>query len=129
MPPRQLPRPDSAQLQQVVTWIQGEFDRADRNAKPDPGRVTARRLNRAEYNNTVHDLLGVSFEPAEDFPQDDAGYGFDNNGDVLSLSTVQMEKYLSAAETIARTAVYGPQRETGHRSLPARGAPPARRLR
>jgi hypothetical protein len=109
MPPKSLPRPDGAQLQQVTSWLQAEFDRADRNAKPDPGRVTARRLNRAEYNNTIHDLLAVNFEPADDFPQDDAGYGFDNNGDVLSLSTVQMEKYLSAAEVVARTAVYGPQ--------------------
>jgi mono/diheme cytochrome c family protein len=109
MPPKAMPRPDADQLAQVTAWIQVEFERADRNAKPDPGRVTARRLNRAEYNNTVHDLLGINFEPADDFPQDDAGYGFDNNGDVLSLSVVQMEKYLAAAETIARTAVYGPQ--------------------
>jgi len=109
MPPKPMPRPDAAALQQVTNWIQDEFDRADRNAKPDPGRVTARRLNRAEYNNTVQDLLGVSFQPADDFPQDDSGYGFDNNGDVLSLSEVQMEKYLSAAEMVARTAVYGPQ--------------------
>jgi Protein of unknown function (DUF1587) len=71
--------------------------------------VTARRLNRSEYNNTVKDLLGVDFRPADDFPQDDSGYGFDNNGDVLSLSVVQMEKYMSAAEQVARTAVYGPQ--------------------
>ena len=76
--------------------------------QPDPGRVTARRLNRAEYNYTIHDLLGVDFRPADGFPQDDAGYGFDNNGDVLSLSITQMEKYLAAAETVARRAVYGP---------------------
>jgi len=109
MPPKSLPRPNEAELKQVTGWLQAEFDRADKNAKPDPGRVTARRLNRAEYNYTVQDLLGISFEPAADFPQDDAGYGFDNNGDVLSLSTVQMEKYLSAAETVARTAVFGAQ--------------------
>jgi mono/diheme cytochrome c family protein len=109
MPPRQLPRPDAGELKQVTDWLQNEFDRADKNARTDPGRVTARRLNRAEYNNTVQDLLGVNFDPADDFPQDDAGYGFDNNGDVLSISTVQMEKYLAAAEVVARTAVYGPQ--------------------
>ena len=109
MPPKQMPQPDAAEIKLVAGWIQGEFDRADKNIKPDPGRVTARRLNRAEYNNTVQDLLSVKFEPADDFPQDDSGYGFDNNGDVLSLSTVQMEKYLAAAEVVARTAVYGPQ--------------------
>ena len=60
--------------------------------------MTARRLNRAEYNNTIRDLLGVDFRPADDFPQDDSGYGFDNIGDVLSLSPVLLEKYLKAAE-------------------------------
>lgn len=107
MPPKGMPRPDEAELKAVIRWIESEFDRADRMAKPDPGRVTARRLNRAEYNNTVRDLLGVNFRPADDFPQDDSGYGFDNIGDVLSLSPVLMEKYLTAAEKIARTAVFG----------------------
>jgi hypothetical protein len=73
----------------------------------NPGSVTAHRLNRAEYNNTIRDLLGVTFHPADDFPQDDSGYGFDNIGDVLSLSSSQMEKYVTAAEKIARTAVFG----------------------
>ncbi len=75
---------------------------------PDPGRVTARRLNRAEYNHTVRDLLGVDIDPADDFPQDDSGYGFDDIGDALSLSPVLMEKYLSAAENVAREALFGP---------------------
>ncbi len=107
MPPKGVPRPDAAELKAVTNWIEKEFDRLDRIAKPDPGRVTARRLNRAEYNNTVRDLLGVNFRPADDFPQDDSGYGFDNIGDVLSLSPVLMEKYLNAAEKIARAAVFG----------------------
>jgi hypothetical protein len=74
----------------------------------DPGRVTARRLNRAEYNHTVRDLLGVDIRPADDFPQDDSGYGFDNIADVLSLPPVLMERYLSAAETVSRRALFGP---------------------
>ncbi|HYL34527.1 MAG TPA: DUF1592 domain-containing protein [Bryobacteraceae bacterium] len=73
-------------------------------APSDPGRVTARRLNRYEYNNTIRDLLAVDFQPAADFPADDSGYGFDNIGDVLSLSPVLMEKYLAAAEKIAQFA-------------------------
>src|SRR5581483_11649703 len=109
MPPKGMPRPDEAQLKLVISWLESEFERADRNARPDPGRVTARRLNRAEYNNTVRDLLGVKIRPADDFPQDDSGYGFDNIGDVLSLSPVLMEKYLAAAEKVARTAVFGPE--------------------
>jgi hypothetical protein len=107
MPPKGAPRPDAAEQKAVVEWLEKEFETADRMAKPDPGRVTARRLNRAEYNNTVRDLLGVNFRPADDFPQDDSGYGFDNIGDVLSLSPVLMEKYLDAAEKVARTAVFG----------------------
>jgi len=109
MPPAAMPRPNETELRAATKWMEGEFDRVDALAKPDPGRVTARRLNRAEYNYTVKDLLGVDFRPADDFPQDDTGYGFDTIGDVLSLSVVQMEKYLSAAESVARTAVYGPQ--------------------
>jgi hypothetical protein len=71
------------------------------------GRVTARRLNRVEYNNTIRDLLGVSARPADDFPVDDSGYGFDNNGDVLSVSPLLMEKYMHAAEAMSKLAVYG----------------------
>ncbi|HTE20196.1 MAG TPA: DUF1587 domain-containing protein, partial [Armatimonadota bacterium] len=109
MPPKGLPRPPEAEVKAVTGWISGEFQRLEGQSRPDPGRVTARRLNRAEYNNTVRDLLGVDFRPADDFPQDDSGYGFDNIGDVLSLSPVLMEKYLTAAERVARTALFGPE--------------------
>ena len=95
------------EVKKVAGWIQHEFDRADASLKPNPGRVTARRLNRTEYNNTVRDLLGVNFHPADDFPQDDSGYGFDNIGDALSLSPVLMEKYLDAAESATHTAIFG----------------------
>ena len=109
MPPKDSPRPDAAQSLAVTRSIEGVLERIDRATPSDPGRVTAHRLNRAEYNNTVRDLLGVSFRPADDFPQDDSGYGFDNIGDVLSLSPSQMEKYVAASEKIARTAVFGPE--------------------
>jgi hypothetical protein len=64
-------------------------------------------LNRAEYNNTVRDLLSVYVTPAEEFPVDDSGYGFDNIGDVLTISPLLMEKYLSAARRLSRLAIYG----------------------
>ena len=85
--------------------IQAIFDRADAAAKPNAGRVTIRRLNRTEYNNTIRDLVGVDFKPADDFPADDVGYGFDNIGDVLSVSPLLLEKYLAAAETILDQAI------------------------
>jgi hypothetical protein len=105
MPPKGLPRPTAGDIAAVSGWIQGEYDRIDASMAPDPGRVTARRLNRYEYNCTVRDLTGVTFRPADDFPADDSGYGFDNIGDVLSLSPVLMEKYMAAAEKIARRAI------------------------
>ena len=73
--------------------------------KPDPGRVTARRLNRAEYTNTIRDLLAIDFRADKNFPTDDSGDGFDNIGDILTVSPVLMEKYLSAAGRIAERAI------------------------
>ena len=107
MPPIEEDQPPEEQRQAVATWLEREFERIDRVTPPDPGRVTARRLNRTEYDNTIRDLLGVDLHPADDFPQDDSGYGFDNIADVLSLSPVLMEKYLSAADRVARVALFG----------------------
>src|SRR5437773_5224329 len=105
MPPRGVPRPSAAQVDALVKFVSGEFARADRNMKPDPGRVTARRLNRNEYSNTIRDLLAVEFHAEKDFPTDDSGNGFDNIGDVLTISPVLMEKYIAAAERIAARAI------------------------
>jgi mono/diheme cytochrome c family protein len=107
MPPEDEPRPDPQELKEVVAWVEHEIAAAELDAARDPGRVTLRRLNRVEYNNTVRDLLGLDVRPADEFPQDDSGYGFDNIGDVLSLSPVLMERYVRAAERLARTALYG----------------------
>ena len=63
MPPKKQPRPDAVELKLVANWLRSEFDRIDAVTKPSPGRVTARRLNRTEYNNTVRDLLGVTTLP------------------------------------------------------------------
>jgi len=108
MPAQPFPPLADAELELVTRWIEAAFARQDAQAPPDPGRVTARRLNRSEYDNTVRDLLGVALRPALDFPQDDTGYGFDNNGDVLSLSPALMERYVTAAERVARRALFGP---------------------
>ncbi len=105
MPPPGAPRPTGPELQALAKWIDTQVAAHDAKTPPEPGRVTARRLNKVEYNNTIRDLLGLDFQPADDFPNDDSGYGFDNIGDVLSLSPVLMEKYMSAAERISRLAV------------------------
>src|SRR5215475_4281415 len=105
MPPKGMPRPKEAETQAIIQWIENLFEQVDQQAKPDPGRVTARRLNRNEYANTVHDLLGVDFRATQEFPVDDSGDGFDNIADVLTISPVLMEKYMTAAERIAARAV------------------------
>ena len=105
MPPKPLPPPKQVDIDTFVGFLESEYSRIDRKTPADPGRVTARRLNRYEYNNTVRDLVGVKFRPANDFPADDSGYGFDNIGDVLSVSPVLIEKYLAAAEQIAKQAI------------------------
>jgi mono/diheme cytochrome c family protein len=104
MPPPDVERPRE-QIEALIAFLDTEFDRADAALTPDPGRVTARRLNRAEYTNTIRDLLGIEFRADRNFPTDDSGDGFDNIGDVLTVSPVLMEKYLSAAERIADRAV------------------------
>jgi hypothetical protein len=104
MPPQGKPQPSLAERERVMRWIEQAVFLVDCN-NPDPGRVTVRRLNRAEYNNTIRDLVGVDFQPAADFPADDSGYGFDNIGDALSLPPLLMEKYLAAAEKILDRAI------------------------
>src|SRR5467141_3600540 len=106
MPPEKKPQPTPEERELIAAWIQSEIFKCDCD-HPDPGRVTIRRLNRAEYNNTIRDLMGIDFQPAGDFPADDSGYGFDNIGDVLSLSPVLMEKYLAAAEKNLNAALGG----------------------
>lgn len=105
MPPADNPQPTPAEKAQLLDFLEGALYRIDCTKVSDPGRVTIRRLNRAEYNNTIRDLLGVAVRPADDFPSDDVGYGFDNIGDVLSLPPLLMEKYLDAAEKIAAEAI------------------------
>ena len=91
----------------MVAFAEAAFARDDRELKPDPGRVPAHRLTRAEYANTIRDLLAVDFRASDEFPPDDSGYGFDNIGDVLTVSPALMQRYLSAAEKIAARAVGG----------------------
>ncbi len=104
MPPDKKPRPTDAQKLLVANWVKSQVFGIDaRNL--DPGRVTIRRLNRVEYRNTIRDLMGVDYDTGVEFPPDDTGYGFDDIGDVLTLSPMLMEKYISAADNIVSRAV------------------------
>jgi len=105
MPPKNMPRPDAELARMVTGWVAASYEQLDKTTPVDPGRVTARRLNRFEYSHSVKDLLGLDMNPAEDLPVDPFGYGFDNIGDVLSMNTALTEQYLKAAEKVARAAI------------------------
>jgi hypothetical protein len=110
MPPEEKPQPTPAEVERFARAITDVLAKVDCGRESDPGRVTIRRLNRAEYNNTIRDLVGVDFRPGDDFPSDDVGYGFDNIADVLTLPPLLFEKYLAAAEQVAEKAiVVGPE--------------------
>ena len=104
MPPADEPSLPPELAQKVSEWIKrGAFSLDP--AKPDPGRVTVRRLNRVDYRNTIHELMGVDYDTQKEFPADDTGHGFDNISDVLTISPMLMEKYLDAAQNIVASVV------------------------
>ena len=107
MPPEGRPRPDAAMLETFVASLELTLDRAAA-AAPDPGRVATRRLNRLEYVNAIEDLLALEINGEELLPGDMAGFGFDNNADVLSITPSLMARYMTAATKISRTAVGSP---------------------
>ncbi|QDT40669.1 hypothetical protein Pan241w_07270 [Gimesia alba] len=107
MPPKDAGTlPTDKEREDVLAWFDDALYGVDCSGDVNPGRVTIRRLNRNEYNNTIRDLVGIDFQPAKNFPSDDVGYGFDNIGDVLSLPPLLMEKYLDAAEQISEKAIF-----------------------
>ncbi|MDB6129097.1 MAG: hypothetical protein JWM04_204, partial [Verrucomicrobiales bacterium] len=87
---------------------------------PDPGRVTVRRLNRVEYRNTIKDLMGVDYNTDTEFPPDDTGHGFDNIGEVLTISPMLLEKYLSAAKIIVSQTVPNTGKVTQEMAIPGK---------
>ncbi len=111
MPPLEEAQPSDEERQKLLDWVQSQALTVRCGDSVYPGRSTIRRLNRAEYNNTIRDLFGVDFQPAATFPADDTGYGFDNIGDVLSLPPVLLERYLEAAEQVTRRTIMAPDED------------------
>ena len=107
MPPEGRPRPDAATLDGFLTSLEATLDHAA-ELIPNPGRVASRRLNRLEYVNAIQDLLALEINGEELLPSDMAGFGFDNNADVLSVTPSLMARYISAATKISRAAVGSP---------------------
>ena len=104
MPPAGMPRPDKAGYDSFATYLETSLDRAAA-AHPNPGRPALQRLNRTEYTNSIRDLLALEIDGEALLPPDESTYGFDNIGDVLSVSPLLLERYMSAARKISRLAV------------------------
>jgi hypothetical protein len=117
MPPADKPQPTDEERRLLEGWIKSGALGID-PADPDPGRVTVRRLNRVEYRNTIRDLIGVDYDTTAEFPPDDTGHGFDNIGDVLTLSPMLLEKYLNAANAIIGRAVPTVPKVVAERAIP-----------
>jgi hypothetical protein len=107
MPPVDAPQPGAEERAELVAWLERRLDGAAA-ASPDPGPSLLRRLNRAEYANSIRDLLQVEVDAKALLPPDDSAYGFDNIADALGTSPLHVEQYLSAAGKIAALAVGDP---------------------
>jgi len=105
MPPAGRPRPDAEEVRAVTSWLTARIDQAA-SRDPNPGRSgSVHRLSRTEYGNVIRDLLALDIDVTALLPGDETSdIGFDNNADVLSISTAQLERYLSAARKISRLA-------------------------
>lgn len=112
MPPEGSPVPSQADREAILNWIDGAF-----STPASSGGPSIRRLNRTEYVNSVRDLLKVEFDPGDELPGDEVAYGFDNIGDVLSVSPLLFEKYLNVAEKAAAKAIVSPDGETNQIDL------------
>jgi mono/diheme cytochrome c family protein len=107
MPPAGMPHPDAGRRAEFAKWLETSLD-ADAVAHPNPGHPGVHRLNRVEYSNAIRDIFALDVNPGSELPVDDSGYGFDNIGDVLSVSSALLDRYLSVGRKVARLAVGDP---------------------
>jgi mono/diheme cytochrome c family protein len=104
MPPVSAPRPEPAVINSLTRYLETSIDSAAA-AKPEPGRPALHRLNRAEYVNAIRDLLALEIKPEDLLPADESTAGFDNVAEGLTVSPRLLERYVSAAEEVARMAI------------------------
>jgi mono/diheme cytochrome c family protein len=107
MPPAGMPRPEPASVDALLGYLETALDRAAA-AHPNPGRPSLRRLTRTEYSNAIRDLLAVEIDAGSLLPADDSRFGFDNIGNVLTLSPLLAERYLALARLVRRRALGDP---------------------
>ena len=104
MPPVNIARPMAEEYDAVIAALEQGLDRAAA-AAPNPGRPPVHRLNRLQYTNAIRDLFDVEIDGPSMLPADDTGYGFDNIGDVLTMSPTLLDRYLVVASAVSRLAV------------------------
>ncbi len=107
MPPKRKRRPPEAETTSLLNWVGAGLKAEGVRRHRAEGRSQRRRLNRAEYENTLRDLLGVDVKVAGLLPEDGRAHGFDTVDEALSLSAVQMETYLEAADLALDAALGG----------------------
>ncbi|NDB78118.1 MAG: DUF1587 domain-containing protein, partial [Verrucomicrobia bacterium] len=118
MPPEKAKQPKPTEVEPVTAWIQSELTRAATVIKGTGGAVVLRRLNRAEYKNTIADLFDVHGDFTSGFPDDVLDHGFDNNGAALMLSAAQVQEYMKAAEFVLARAIAPAKRpETASKTM------------
>lgn len=108
MPPTSEDQPTPEERREFADWVDTSIQAVARDARPDPGQGTIRRLNRVEYAHTMRDLLGLDVDAAKDLPSDAPGNGFDNQGDTLFIPPILMEKYLDATKRVLQLAFDNP---------------------
>ncbi len=108
MPPADADQPTQQDRERFTQWVQDNLLASDHCIDSESTAVVIRRLNRQEYNNTLHDLLGIVQDFSRDFPPDDIGFGYDNIGSVLNISPIHIERYLAAAERAMQLAIVPP---------------------
>jgi hypothetical protein len=107
MPPAGMPKPSPSDVSTLISSLETSLDKAYA-ANPNPGHATLHRLNRTEYTNSIRDLLSLDVDASTLLPPDDESYGFDNNADVLGVSPVLLERYVSASRKVSRLAIGDP---------------------
>ena len=108
MPPAGAPRPSAEAVNGFVTGLENRID-AEAAGHSDPGAPALHRLNRTEYRNSVHDLLGVDVDAEALLPADNITHGFDNMSEALTVTPTLMDAYVRAAGKISRLAVGDPE--------------------
>ena len=104
MPPREQPQPEAQTRQAFLGSLIDSLDAAAFE-NPHAASTKVHRLNRAEYENAIRDLLGIEADIAELLPSDGGDFGFDNIGEVLTTSPMLLERYLTVAIRVADMAV------------------------